>query len=137
MTASITVFVVEHDKTLRQAMSRLMRADGFRAECFESTDALPKKRDWPDGVVVLIVDLDTALRSDELFYKQLNIGDLHPPVICLTGCDTNRTRREAKAMGATSYFRKPVDDQALSDAIIFAAQQSDCGVSVDTTYVTK
>ena len=85
MTASITVFVVEHDKTLRQAMSRLMRADGFRAECFESTDALPKKRDWPDGVVVLIVDLDTALRSDELFYKQLNIGDLHPPVICLTG----------------------------------------------------
>ena len=87
MTASITVFVVEHDKTLRQAMSRLMRADGFRAECFESTDALPKKRDWPDGVVVLIVDLDTALRSDELFYKQLNIGDLHPPVICLTGCE--------------------------------------------------
>ena len=100
MTASITVFVVEHDKTLRQAMSRLMRADGFRAECFESTDDLPKKRDWPDGVVVLIVDLDTALRSDELFYKQLNIGDLDGRVICLTRCDTNGTRHEAKAMGS-------------------------------------
>ena len=136
MTASITVFVVDHDETLRQAMSRLMRADGFRAECFESTDALPNKRDWPGGVVVLIVDLATALRSDKLFYKQPNFRDLHPPVICLTSCDTDRTRREAQAMGAFSYFRKPVDDQALSDAIIFAAQQSDRVVSVETTCAT-
>jgi hypothetical protein len=39
-------------------------------------------------------------------------------------------------MGAFSYFRKPVDDQALSDAIIFAAYQSDRGVSVETTCAT-
>jgi hypothetical protein len=36
-------------------------------------------------VVVLIVDLPTALQSDELFYNQSNIRDLRPPVICLTG----------------------------------------------------
>jgi FixJ family two-component response regulator len=93
MTASITVSVVDQDETLRQAMSRLVRADGFGAECFESTDASPKERDWPGGVVVLIVELATALRSDKLFYRQSNIRDLHPPVICLTSCDTDRMRR--------------------------------------------
>jgi two-component system response regulator FixJ len=39
------------------------------------------------------------------------------PVILVTGFDTEETRALAKQSGAAGYFRKPVDDRALLDAI--------------------
>ena len=42
------------------------------------------------------------------------------PVIFITGFDTAKTRRQAMKSGASGYFRKPVDDQALLDAIQWA-----------------
>jgi FixJ family two-component response regulator len=45
------------------------------------------------------------------------------PVIYLTDCDTERMRCKLRSQGAAGYFRKPVDQQALVDAITFATQQ--------------
>jgi FixJ family two-component response regulator len=42
------------------------------------------------------------------------------PVILITGFDTEETRALAKRSGAAGYFRKPVDDRALLDAIRWA-----------------
>jgi FixJ family two-component response regulator len=42
------------------------------------------------------------------------------PVILITGFDTEETRALAKQLGAAGYFRKPVDDRALLDAIKWA-----------------
>ncbi|RYD70614.1 MAG: response regulator [Verrucomicrobiaceae bacterium] len=42
------------------------------------------------------------------------------PVILVTAHDTPDTRYRAKDVGAAAYFRKPVDDQALLDAIAWA-----------------
>ena len=42
------------------------------------------------------------------------------PVIFVTAHDTPETRARAQSMGAVGYFRKPVDDQALLDAIAWA-----------------
>jgi FixJ family two-component response regulator len=39
------------------------------------------------------------------------------PVILVTAHDTEETRDIAQRAGAAAYFRKPVDDQALLDAI--------------------
>ena len=41
----------------------------------------------------------------------------HLPVILVTAHDTVETRNRAQEVGAAAYFRKPVDDQALLDAI--------------------
>jgi FixJ family two-component response regulator len=42
------------------------------------------------------------------------------PVIFVTAHDSPETRNRAQSVGAAAYFRKPVDDQALLDAIAWA-----------------
>jgi FixJ family two-component response regulator len=44
----------------------------------------------------------------------------HLPVIFVTAHDTEQTRAIAQRAGAAAYFSKPVDDQALLDAIAWA-----------------
>ncbi len=46
------------------------------------------------------------------------------PVIFVTAYDTPETHDLAERFGAVAYFRKPVDDQALLDAILRAVHQS-------------
>jgi FixJ family two-component response regulator len=41
----------------------------------------------------------------------------HLPVIFVTAHDTAENRALAQQVGASAFFRKPVDDQALLDAI--------------------
>ena len=41
-------------------------------------------------------------------------------MIFVTGQDTPENRDRAQRLGAAAYFRKPVDDQALLDAIAWA-----------------
>ena len=42
------------------------------------------------------------------------------PVIVVTAHDDPKTRRDAENAGAIGYFRKPVDSEALLDAITWA-----------------
>ncbi len=42
------------------------------------------------------------------------------PVIIVTAHDTEEMRAKARQVGVVGYFRKPVDDQALIDAIEWA-----------------
>jgi FixJ family two-component response regulator len=42
------------------------------------------------------------------------------PVIFVTAHDSPETRDLAQRFGAAGYFRKPVDDQALLDAVAWA-----------------
>jgi FixJ family two-component response regulator len=121
MPASITVFIVDGDESVRRAMARMMRADGFQAVCAESVESL-LQQDLPASEAVLLVDVKTARQSGTSLHEQLNARALNLPVIYLTDCDTERSRCLAKHLGAAGYFRKPIDDQALVDAIIFAVQ---------------
>lgn len=43
--------------------------------------------------------------------------------IFVTAYDTDEARSEAKQAGAIAYFRKPVDDMALLDAIEWASSR--------------
>ncbi len=52
--------------------------------------------------------------------KILNKRGVESPVIFLTGFDSVEGRKEAQQQGAVSFFRKPVDDLALIDAINWA-----------------
>ena len=47
----------------------------------------------------------------------LDARDVHLPFILLTAHDTEETRHAARSAGAAAYFRKPVDIEALLDAI--------------------
>ena len=46
--------------------------------------------------------------------------DMRIPVIVISASDDAQIRERARELGAVSFFRKPVDDQALLDAIGWA-----------------
>jgi FixJ family two-component response regulator len=46
------------------------------------------------------------------------------PVIAVSARDDEETRRIARAQGAQFFLRKPVDDQALLDAIAWVSASS-------------
>ena len=50
---------------------------------------------------------------------------LHTPIIFVSAYDTADMRAEAKRAGAAGFFRKPVDDQALLDAMAWAVRTDD------------
>jgi FixJ family two-component response regulator len=47
------------------------------------------------------------------------------PVIVVTAHDDIETRKAAEDAGASGYFRKPFDSEALLDAITWALSQSE------------
>lgn len=121
MPESITVLIVDGDESVRRALARMMRAGGFESVCVDSVDSL-LQQDLPASAAVLLIDVKTARQSGISLHEQLDARALKLPVIYLTDCETERSRSQAKLLGAAGYFRKPVDDQALLDAITFAIQ---------------
>ena len=56
--------------------------------------------------------------------QHLRQNGLSLPVILLTAQDTAEMRTLAKREGISAFFRKPVDDQALIDAIEWAVNEA-------------
>ncbi len=45
------------------------------------------------------------------------------PVIVISASDDAQVREQARELGAVAFFRKPINDQALLDAISWAIAQ--------------
>jgi len=45
------------------------------------------------------------------------------PVIVISASDDAQVREQARELGVVAFFRKPIDDQALLDAISWAISQ--------------
>ena len=98
-----------------------MKASKIRSYCASSVDEL-LELELPTSDAVIIADVSTIRRFAHSFPMQLHDGERSLPVIYLTQYDTERMRDEARQVGAAGYFRKPIDEQALIDAITFAVQ---------------
>ena len=121
MLSSTTVFIVEGDASFRRAIARLMQAARFQVVCTSCIDEL-LALDLPENDAVIVADLGTIRHYAETLPHQLHDQATSLPVIYLTNDDTEQTRKEARRAGAAGYFRIPVDEQALVDAIAFAAE---------------
>lgn len=119
MTELITVFVVDSDASIRRSMARMMRVEGFEVVCFPDLDTL-LQQDIPSSNVILLLDVRTTNPSGDSLQDYLSVHGLNPPIIFLADCDQSATLRRARELGAAAYFQKPVDKQALLDAILFA-----------------
>jgi CheY-like chemotaxis protein len=101
-------------------LQRLLRSAGLRVEAFASG---PTFLDWlqrntPDCVV-----LDLHMPQMDGFEVQACLAQKQAPrvpVIIVTGQDSPQARQRALAGGATAYLTKPLDDQALLEAIAVA-----------------
>jgi DNA-binding NtrC family response regulator len=110
------VYVVDDDPSAREGVARLIRSAGFVAKTFESGEEfLTAPR--PHGPSCLVLDVNLpGLNGLDL---QQKLAQSRPPVpiVFLTGHgDIPMTVRAVKA-GAANFLTKPVDGDALLDAI--------------------
>lgn len=123
MSAPPTIFIIDDDASIRRALRRVMASAGFPAKDFVSVEEfLGVIRSQDEGCVV--ADMTLFGMSGLELKRHLNAAGFTIPVIFLTAQDTDESRSEAREAGAAGYFRKPVDTQALLDAIEWSLQNS-------------
>ncbi len=106
------VAVVDDDESIRRALGRLLRVEGFVSEGFASAldymEAAKKQ-----GYDCLVLDIHLGGMSGiELVEKLSGEGD-GIPVILITAHDDETTRERACASGVAAYLRKPLDADTL------------------------
>lgn len=110
------VYIVDDDASVRASMARLMRSAGHQPQVFESGDAfLAQVNEDTAGCVLLDITLPgmTGLKV-QAHLRERGIG---LPVIAVSARDDEDTLRLARELGVRLFLHKPVDGQALLDAI--------------------
>jgi FixJ family two-component response regulator len=111
-----TVFVIDDDVSVRNAIEGVVKSVGLRAETFESTQDF-LSRNPSDGPSCLILDVRLPGLSGLDFQRELARANMNIPIVFVTGYgDIPMTVRAMKA-GAIEFLTKPFRDQDLLDAI--------------------
>ena len=113
------IYIAEDDDSVRRAMKRLIRSTGTKVRTFASAEELLDFEDINQNAC-MIVDIMLQGMSGLELYTELQARGYSLPVIFITGFYSPETRHQAKDAGAVGYFRKPIDEQALLDAISWA-----------------
>jgi len=117
------VAVVDDDPSVLRALHRLIQLNGYTVESFVSAqdflDASTRCR--PD---CLVLDVHLNGSGFEL-QARLAADGMKIPIIFITAHDDDATRRRIEESGAVAHFWKPVDGQALLDAIRVAIGPND------------
>ena len=110
------VYIVDDEESVRKGFSRLMRSAGMPCRDFASAEQFLADLDpQPEGCVLLDITMPgaTGLQLQaELKKRKINL-----PIIAVSARDDADTSSRARQLGARFFLRKPVDDQALLDAI--------------------
>ena len=113
------IAIVDDEEPIRKALGRLLRSAGMNVETFPSGVAFLESLSTqiPDCVVL---DLHMPAVNGFDVQARLTESGLTVPVVIITGHDSDETRDRALAGFPVAYLRKPVNDQALLDAIELA-----------------
>jgi FixJ family two-component response regulator len=119
---NIYVAVVDDDESLRQSLSRLLRAAGFQPIAYPSAEAFLDDDKRP-GFDCLVLDIRLGGMSGLELQKQLAASSLATPVVFITAHDDPKVREQAVAAGCAGCFRKSDSGKAVLAAIGLATQQ--------------
>jgi FixJ family two-component response regulator len=112
------VYVIDDDESIRKSFSRLFRSAHLNVETFPSPDEFLARPIQPQNACILLDIRMPGTTGFDLQQKLTEAGILLP-VIVVSASDDEQVRDTARRLGAKSFFRKPVDDQALLDAILW------------------
>jgi two-component system, LuxR family, response regulator FixJ len=119
-----TVFVVDDDASVRDALSLLISLKGLRAAVFSSAeDFLAVYDDSWRGC--LLTDLKMPGLSGLELQARLRERGVKLPVVVLTAHGDVSTTRAALKNGAIDFLEKPPDDEVLVDVLVNAIRIDD------------
>ncbi|TQV86248.1 response regulator [Exilibacterium tricleocarpae] len=113
------IYILDDDKSVCNAMRRLIQANGLEAETYHKAEDVLTQAAFAPGDALLADVTMSGMGGIEL-KRVLNGCGIEVPVIFITADDSESRREESRQVGAAGYFRKPIDDMALLDAIKFA-----------------
>jgi FixJ family two-component response regulator len=117
-----TVFIIDDDGGMRQAIQDLVESVGLRAESFSTGEEfLTKQR--TDGPCCLVLDVRLPQMSGLDFQQQLSEIGLQIPIVFITAHGDIPMSVRALKSGAVEFLTKPFRDQDLLDAIQQALQR--------------
>ncbi|HEY0518224.1 MAG TPA: response regulator transcription factor [Ilumatobacteraceae bacterium] len=114
--AQPTVFVIDDDASVRDAITGVVESVGLRAETFVSAQDFLQKSP-PDGPNCLVVDVRLPGLSGLDFQRELSRLNIRIPIIFITGYGDIPMSVQAMKAGAVEFLTKPFRDQDLVDAI--------------------
>lgn len=111
-----TVFVVDDDASIRDALSLLISLKGLRASVFSSAEDFLAVYDlqWRG---CLLTDLQMSGMNGLDLQAKLQQRGSALPVVVLTAHGDVATTRAALKNGAVDFLEKPVDDDVLIDVL--------------------
>jgi len=117
----IFVHIVDDDESVQKALSRLMRSAGIESCTYESSKSFLEKV-HNDSHACILMDMNMPNMNGLELAAQLKQKGIQLPVIAISARDDDGVRQLARDLGVKFFLRKPVDDQALLDAISWVMQ---------------
>lgn len=126
VAATLVVYIVDDDESVRKGLSRLIRSAGFEPRAYSSAERFLAELGSGDKGCVLL-DITMPRVSGHEVQERLTAKHVDLPVIAVSALDDEETRHRAHELGARFFLRKPVDDQALLDAVDWVTRESEPG----------
>jgi FixJ family two-component response regulator len=117
-----TVFIIDDDRGMRQAVQDLVESVGLRAESFGTSQEFLSRQRTSDPSC-LVLDVRLPQMSGLEFQRRLTEIGMQIPIIFITAHGDVPMSVRALKSGAVEFLTKPFRDQDLLDAIQQALQR--------------
>ena len=121
MPDAFCVYIVDDEDSVRHALSRLMGACGYQTRTYGSPEQFLDEVAANSAGCVLM-DITMPKLTGLQVQARLKAKGIDLPVIAISARDDDGVRQSARKLGASFFFHKPVDDQALLDAISWVSE---------------
>jgi FixJ family two-component response regulator len=118
------IFVLDDDNSARNGIARLIRTAGYNVKTFASSEKFLDSL-VPEISGCMLLDVRMPGLSIEEIVKRVSEYKSNLKIIVITADDTPETRQIASDIDAIGFFRKPIDGNALLDAIRWALKRSE------------
>ena len=121
MPEDITVFIVDDDEEVRDALQLLMQSIGLNSKTYDSAQSYLDNFD-AESPGCLVLDVRMKGMSGLALQSHLSSFDLHPPIIIITGHGDISMAVQAVQAGAVDFLEKPFNEQSLLESIYKAIE---------------
>ena len=115
----LEIYIVEDDDDVRDSLARLIRSIGLNPRTYASAELFLAAPAASNRGCILLDLTMPRMTGQNVLARLKEIGNT-VPVIVISARDDEATRALVRDLGARMFLRKPVDDQALFDAINWA-----------------
>ena len=117
----MTVYIIDDDRGVRTGLARLFKAAGFASACFPTAHEFMAS-DIDTHRACVLTDLHIPGEDPVRLPSELQQREMRMPVLFISADDSEAMLARVNRAGGVGLFRKPVDDQAIIDAVKWAIQ---------------